>query len=67
MLERLTAGEELREAAQRLGVSVHTVRSQLKAVLRKTGRSNQAQLLGLVNRMATIAPRADQSEERPQG
>ena len=59
LLHQLMAGHALREAAGNLHVSIHTVRNQLKSVLRKTGRHTQAQLLTLVTRMASLqAPAA---------
>ena len=54
LLSELAAGTELREAAARLAISIHTARNQLKSVLRKTGRHSQAQLLTLVTRMASL-------------
>jgi DNA-binding CsgD family transcriptional regulator len=54
LLQQLVAGHALREAARHLKVSIHTVRNQLKSVLRKTGRHTQAQLLTLVTRMASL-------------
>jgi DNA-binding CsgD family transcriptional regulator len=44
----LSDGCSLREAAQRLGVSVHTVRSQLKQLFEKTGTNRQAALVLLL-------------------
>lgn len=57
VLAVLAGNEELRDVAERLGISIHTARSQLKAIFRKTGRRSQSQLLGLLNRMATVVPR----------
>jgi DNA-binding CsgD family transcriptional regulator len=54
LLARLVAGEGLREAAEGLCVSIHTARNQLKAILRKTGRHTQAQLLTLVSRVSSL-------------
>jgi DNA-binding CsgD family transcriptional regulator len=54
LLSELVAGADLREAAVRLKVSIHTVRNQLKSVLSKTGRHSQAQLLTLVTRIASL-------------
>ena len=54
LVSRLIAGDELREAAQRLEISIHTARAQIKAVFRKTGRRSQSQLLALVARIAAI-------------
>jgi DNA-binding CsgD family transcriptional regulator/PAS domain-containing protein len=54
LVARLMAGEELREAALHLHVSLHTARTQLKAVYRKTGRRTQAALLTLAGRLAVL-------------
>jgi DNA-binding CsgD family transcriptional regulator len=54
LFQQLVDGESLRDAAETLHISFHTARTQLKTVLRKTGRRTQAQLLALANRMATI-------------
>ncbi|VVN09572.1 hypothetical protein PS647_03771 [Pseudomonas fluorescens] len=37
--------------AERLGVSINTVRSQLRALLRKTGTGRQAELVSLIGRL----------------
>ena len=44
----LLRGQRLEALAAEGGVSVHTVRSQLKAVFRKTGVSRQAELVKLI-------------------
>lgn len=54
LLAELARGAALREAATLLGVSIHTVRNQLKSILAKTGRRSQVQLLTLVTRMASL-------------
>jgi DNA-binding CsgD family transcriptional regulator len=54
VLAELVSGADLRQMAVRLGVSIHTVRNQLKAVLGKTGRHSQGQLLTLVTKMASL-------------
>lgn len=46
----VSSGEELSEHARARGVSVDTVRQQMKAVLAKTGRRSQKELLRLVER-----------------
>jgi DNA-binding CsgD family transcriptional regulator len=51
---RLIAGDALADAAAVLHVSVHTARTQLKAILRKTGRRNQSQLLMLATRIGAF-------------
>ncbi|TGG92027.1 LuxR family transcriptional regulator [Natronospirillum operosum] len=45
LTEQLLKGLDLREAAEALHVSVHTVRSQLKSVQQKTGCRRQAELI----------------------
>jgi len=54
LLQLLTTGAGLREIAIALGISVHTVRNQLKAIFHKTGRRSQGQLLALASRMAMV-------------
>jgi DNA-binding CsgD family transcriptional regulator len=54
LLRRLILGDDLRDAATALNVSIHTARAQLKSVFRKTGRRSQAQLLALATRLSTI-------------
>lgn len=54
LIARLIAGDELREAALQLHISLHTARTQLKAVYRKTGRRTQAALLTLAGRLAVL-------------
>lgn len=41
----LFAGLSLSEISQRLGVSTHTVRSQIKSIFRKTGTQSQSDLI----------------------
>jgi DNA-binding CsgD family transcriptional regulator len=54
LLHRLVAGEEVATAAETLGKSTNTVRTQLKSIFRKTGRKSQSQLLLLVARVGTL-------------
>jgi DNA-binding CsgD family transcriptional regulator len=49
---RLLGEESLETAARRLGVAVETARNQLKRVYEKTGAHRQAQLVGLLARLA---------------
>lgn len=44
----LADGCTLTEAATMLGISIHTARTHLKRVFRKTGTNRQAELLRLV-------------------
>jgi DNA-binding CsgD family transcriptional regulator/PAS domain-containing protein len=48
LLERLVAGNSLTDAAILLGIKVSTVRTQLKAIFKKTGTSSQVDLLRTV-------------------
>ena len=48
LAHRLAAGATLADAADALGVSVNTVRSQLRQIFQKTGVSRQAELVRLV-------------------
>ncbi|HEX7080360.1 MAG TPA: helix-turn-helix transcriptional regulator [Gammaproteobacteria bacterium] len=57
LLAQLGDDKDLKTAAELLGISVHTARNELKAILRKTGRRNQGQLLALVNRLAAMVGR----------
>jgi DNA-binding CsgD family transcriptional regulator len=54
LLEHLVAGEDLRTVASVLNLSVHTVRNELKAIFRKTGRRSQVDLIALTQRMSLI-------------
>lgn len=54
ILRQLAHGRDLREAAQHLGLSIHTARNQLKSILRKAGCHSQSRLLALVARMAAL-------------
>jgi DNA-binding CsgD family transcriptional regulator len=51
----LLDGADTREAAQRLGVSFHTVRHQVQSMLDKTGAARQSDLVALLTR-ATLGP-----------
>jgi DNA-binding CsgD family transcriptional regulator len=65
LLTRLAEEDELGAAATRLGISIHTARNQLKAILRKTGRRSQAQLLALLNRLSVIATHRPDASNTP--
>ncbi|AHV92783.1 helix-turn-helix transcriptional regulator [Bordetella holmesii] len=56
LLEVLMAGATLSQAAQQLGLSVETVRTQSKAVLQKTGTQRQAGLMRLVSALQSPMP-----------
>lgn len=51
----LMDGADAREAAERQGVSFHTVRHQVQSLLDKTGTARQAELIALLTR-ATVGP-----------
>jgi len=50
----ISRGEAPRDTAQRLGVSIATVRTQLSAVFQKTGTSRQAELVQLLGTFALL-------------
>jgi DNA-binding CsgD family transcriptional regulator len=54
LLQQLVDGIRLSDAAVQLHISLNTIRTQLKAIFRKTGQRTQGQLLALANRMAMI-------------
>jgi len=54
LVGRLIAGDDLRDAALSLHVSLHTARTQLKAIFGKTGRRTQAALLTFVTRLSAL-------------
>lgn len=54
LIARLIEGDELRQAALRLHISLHTARTQLRAVYGKTGRRSQVALLTFACRLAVL-------------
>lgn len=56
---QLICGDTLQEMAEKTGVSVGTVRSQAKAVFAKTGTNRQAELVGILTRLAVISHEVD--------
>ena len=62
ILAQLVDGADVREAAARHRISIHTARNQLKSIFLKTGRHSQAQLLTLVVRMASLQAPAGEVE-----
>lgn len=54
LFQLLVNGVHLSDAAEDLQTTLNTVRTQLKAIFRKTGQRTQGQLLALANRMSTI-------------
>lgn len=55
ILDKLIAGDDLLDAAAALRISIHTARTQLKSMFRKTGRRSQGQLLMLATRIAALS------------
>jgi DNA-binding CsgD family transcriptional regulator len=51
LCKRLSLGESVADAADRLGITVETARTRLKAILQKTGASRQSQLILLLSRL----------------
>jgi DNA-binding CsgD family transcriptional regulator len=54
LVDRMVAGDGLREAAQHLSISFHTARSQIKSVFAKTGFRSQAALLTFVTQLSVV-------------
>ena len=54
LVRQLIAGDDLREAASKFNISLHTARSQLKSIFSKTGRRTQAALLSFAGRLAVL-------------
>jgi DNA-binding CsgD family transcriptional regulator len=54
LAKRLSCGESLSEIADRLGVSVATLRVQLKTLFQKTGTSRQGQLVSLLAHLSRV-------------
>jgi DNA-binding CsgD family transcriptional regulator len=52
---QLLSGQTLHEIAEAAGVSVGTVRSQTKAIFAKTQTNRQAELVGLLTRLALLS------------
>ena len=56
LLGLLAAGASLTETAEVLDVSIHTARSQLKAIQHKTGWHTQSELTRMVQQLGVIDP-----------
>lgn len=54
----LLTGQELREFAEQQGVSIHTVRNQLKSIFAKTDVTRQVELVALLHRLQTFRPKS---------
>lgn len=52
LAELIARGHSPEECAARLGVSINTVRSQLRALFRKTDTERQGELVGLLSRLS---------------
>jgi DNA-binding CsgD family transcriptional regulator len=52
LAELIVRGQNPEECARRLGVSINTVRSQLRALFAKTGTQKQAEFVGLISRIS---------------
>ncbi|RUV30211.1 MAG: helix-turn-helix transcriptional regulator [Mesorhizobium sp.] len=57
LARRVSSGEELKTAADHLGISYETARNQLKVTFAKTDTHRQAELVALLARMASTALR----------
>jgi DNA-binding CsgD family transcriptional regulator/PAS domain-containing protein len=57
LLAHLSVGSHLTATAEALCVSIHTVRSQLKAIQRKTGWRTQGELVRMVQQLGVIDPK----------
>jgi DNA-binding CsgD family transcriptional regulator len=52
---QLLCGQTMQEVAEHNGVSIGTIRSQTKAIFAKTQTNRQAELVGLLTRLALIS------------
>ena len=66
VVKELTEGRSLKEIASRRLRSLNTVKTQLRAVLTKTGTRSQGQLLCLVTALAHLAEAPEREANRPQ-
>jgi DNA-binding CsgD family transcriptional regulator len=66
---RLMCGQSLQGVADETGVSAGTVRSHIKSVFAKTNTNRQAQLVGLLTRLAMVAENhaSPQPDQGPSG
>jgi DNA-binding CsgD family transcriptional regulator len=55
LASRVSSGEELKTAADHLGITYETARNQLKTVFAKTETHRQAELVALLSRLASTA------------
>ena len=52
LVTRLVQGEELKDAAEQLGITYETARSYMKQIFLKTDTSRQSELVGLIARLS---------------
>jgi DNA-binding CsgD family transcriptional regulator len=64
IVDHLVGGDDLRQAAAALEISIHTARGQLKSIFRKTGRRSQSELMLLAARVAALYSSRPSSIER---
>jgi DNA-binding CsgD family transcriptional regulator len=62
LLAALSSGASLNEAAQSFHISVHTVRSQLKSLQRKTGWRTQTELVRMMQQVSFIDPQVGSAD-----
>jgi DNA-binding CsgD family transcriptional regulator len=65
LLAALAAGEELKDYAERAGISMNTVRFHLKTAYARTGAKRQSELVRLIT--AALRDLADHREGRDGG
>jgi DNA-binding CsgD family transcriptional regulator len=58
LLVCLSGGSNLTNTAEALRISIHTARSQLKAIQRKTGWRTQGELVRMVQQLGVINPQS---------
>ena len=56
LLALLAAGSSLTEVAETLNISIHTARTQLKAIQQKTGWHTQSEIARMVQQFGVIDP-----------
>ncbi|MGO4570902.1 helix-turn-helix transcriptional regulator [Microvirga sp. 2TAF3] len=56
---QLMCGNTLQEIAQNTGIGLGTIRTQTKAILAKTETKRQAELVGLLTRLAVVSAQMD--------
>lgn len=56
LAELLAQGLKPEDCADALCLSINTIRSQLRAIFRKTGTARQSELIGLIHRLSVMVP-----------